>query len=108
MMDFPLTLTHILERADRLFPEVQIVSRMPDRSLDRYTYADFYQRARALAEALQRLGLWRGDRVATLMWNHYVHLETLLRNSRSARDRAHAEPSAGSSRPRLGAIGLFQ
>jgi fatty-acyl-CoA synthase len=75
MMDYPLTLTHILERAGRLFPEVEIVSRMPDRSLHRHKYADFYRRALALAEGLQRLGLRRGDRVATLMWNHYVHQE---------------------------------
>jgi len=75
MMDYPLTLTHILERVGRLFPEVEIVSRMPDRSLHRHTYADFYRRAHALAEGLQRLGLKRGDRVATLMWNHYVHQE---------------------------------
>src|SRR5207248_2778409 len=34
-----------------------------------------YRRARALAEALQKAGLEPGDRVATLMWNHYVHLE---------------------------------
>lgn len=75
MMDYPLTLTHILERAGRLFPKVEIVSRMPDKSLHCQTYAEFYRRARALAEALLRLGLRRGDRVATLMWNHYAHLE---------------------------------
>ena len=75
MMNFPLTLTHILERAGRLYGPVEIVSRMPDKSLHRYTYADFYRRARSLAKALQKAGLRRGDRVATLMWNHYVHLE---------------------------------
>jgi fatty-acyl-CoA synthase len=75
MMDFPLTLTHILERAGKLFGRVEIVSRMPDKSLHRYSYADFYRRARQLAEALQRAGLRRGDRIATLMWNHYAHLE---------------------------------
>lgn len=75
MMDYPLTLTHILERAGKLFPNVEIVSRMPDRSLHRHTYADFYHRARALAEVLVGLGLRRGDRVATLMWNHHVHQE---------------------------------
>ena len=36
---------------------------------------DFYRRAKALAEALQRAGLQPGDRVATLCWNHYAHLE---------------------------------
>ncbi|MBN1241016.1 MAG: long-chain fatty acid--CoA ligase, partial [Gammaproteobacteria bacterium] len=75
MMPFPLTLPHVLERAGRLFREREIVSRMPDRSLHRYRYADFERRARALGGALQRLGLRRGDRVATLMWNHYAHLE---------------------------------
>jgi fatty-acyl-CoA synthase len=75
MMRVPLTLPHFLERAARLFGKVEIVSRMPDRSLHRYTYADFYRRARRLAEALQRAGLRPGDRVATLMWNHHAHLE---------------------------------
>lgn len=75
MMRVPLTLPHFLERAAKLYPKVEIVSRLPDRSLHRYTYADFYRRARGLAEALQRAGLRPGDRVATLMWNHYAHLE---------------------------------
>jgi fatty-acyl-CoA synthase len=75
MMDFPLTLTHILERAGKYFSRVEIVSRRPDSSLHRYTYADFYRRARALAAALAKAGLTRGDRVATLMWNHSVHVE---------------------------------
>ncbi|HVO41587.1 MAG TPA: long-chain fatty acid--CoA ligase [Aggregatilineales bacterium] len=76
MMDYPLTLPHILERSGRLFGKMEIVSRLPDRSFYSYTYADFYRRARALAEALQKAGVQRGDRVATLMWNHYAHLET--------------------------------
>ena len=75
-MSVPLTLTSLLERAGRLFPRTTIVSQRPDNSTHRYTYADFYTRARALASALQRLGLRRGDRVATLMWNHHRHLET--------------------------------
>ncbi|UCD67498.1 MAG: long-chain fatty acid--CoA ligase [Betaproteobacteria bacterium] len=76
MMHVPLNLAHFLERAGRLFGKQEIVSRMPDKSLHRYTYADFYRRARLLAEALIRAGLQRGDRVATLMWNHYAHYET--------------------------------
>ncbi len=75
MMDYPLTLVHLLERAGKVFPEGEIVSRLPDRSLHRHTYGDFYLRARALAGALQKAGLHRGDRVATLMWNHYAHQE---------------------------------
>src|SRR5262245_16918847 len=75
-MKFPLTLTHIFERAERLFPGSEVVSRLPDKSLHRCTYADFCRRARLLGASLQRMGLKRGDRVATLMWNHYAHLET--------------------------------
>ena len=75
MMSYPLTLPHLLERAGRYFANSEIVSRLPDRSLHRTTYGDFYRRARALAAALTGLGLKRGDRVATLMWNHYAHLE---------------------------------
>ena len=75
MMDFPLTLTSLLERAGKLFSRTEIVSRRPDGSTHRYAYSDLYQRARKLAAILQSSGLDRGDRVATLMWNHYVHLE---------------------------------
>lgn len=75
MMRHPMTLDHLLERAGRLFPRVEIVSRLPDHRLHRHTYADFHRRARALAEMLLRSGLQAGDRVATLMWNHYAHLE---------------------------------
>jgi fatty-acyl-CoA synthase len=75
MMNCPLTLVHLLERAGRYFSNTDIVSRLPDRSLHRCTYRDFYGRARALAAALTRAGMRKGDRVATLMWNHYAHLE---------------------------------
>src|SRR4051812_45951294 len=78
MMQVPLTLDRLLERGGRLFPDSTVVSRLPDKSLHRYTYADFHRRTVALAGALQRLGLEPGDRVATLMWNHYAHLESYL------------------------------
>jgi fatty-acyl-CoA synthase len=76
MMDYPLTLLPILERAGKLFGKTQVVSRRCDRSLHRYTYADFYSRALRLAECLTSAGLRRGDRVATLMWNNSNHFET--------------------------------
>ncbi len=75
MMDFPLTVNHIFDRAGQIFADSEIVSRRPDRSMHRYTYADFYRRGKQLASALVRAGLRSGDRVATLMWNHYAHLE---------------------------------
>jgi len=75
MMNVPLTLDRLLERAGTLFPKVEIISRKPDKSLHRATYGDMYRRARQLAQALTRAGLKPGDRVATLGWNHYAHLE---------------------------------
>ena len=78
MMDFPLTLPTLLERADKLFSRVEIVSRRPDRSLLRTCYGNFYRRARQLASALTKLGLRSGDRVASMMWNHSGHLEAFF------------------------------
>jgi fatty-acyl-CoA synthase len=75
MMSVPLSLNHLLERAGGLFPDGEIVSRLPDKSLRRHRYADWYRRTRSLASALPRLGLRKGDRVATLCWNHHAHLE---------------------------------
>ena len=75
MMDFPLTLAHVLTRAGTLFSAAEIVSRRPDKTLHRYHYRDFHRRALALGGALQAAGLKKGERVATLMWNHYAHLE---------------------------------
>ncbi len=75
MMDVPLSLNHLLERAARIFHGNQIVSRLPDKSLRRHRYGEWYRRTRALGSALQRLGLRKGDCVATLCWNHYAHLE---------------------------------
>ena len=78
MMDFPLTLPAILERSGKLFHRVEIVSRRPDRSIVRTTYGDFYRRAKRLADAITKLGLRPGDRVASMMWNHSGHLEAFF------------------------------
>jgi fatty-acyl-CoA synthase len=78
MMDFPLTLPAILERSGKLFHRVEIVSRRPDCSIQRTTYGAFYRRARRLADAMTKLGLRAGDRVASMMWNHSGHLEAFF------------------------------
>ena len=75
MMATPLSLNHLLERAGRLFHGNEIVSRLPDKSLRRHSYGEFHRRARALGAALQAMGLKKGERVATLCWNHHAHLE---------------------------------
>jgi acyl-CoA synthetase (AMP-forming)/AMP-acid ligase II len=75
MMDYPLTVPYLLDRAACYFPGVEVVSRRPDRSVARSSYAEVCGRARQLAGGLVRLGVGRGDRVATLGWNHARHLE---------------------------------
>ena len=75
MMDFQLTIPTLLRRAEAYFGEKEIVTRLPDKSFHRYTYADMVRRAKQLAVALDKAGLKKGDRVATLCWNHYQHME---------------------------------
>ncbi len=75
MMNVPLSLNHLLERAGKIFSGNPIVSRLPDKSLRTHTYGEYYRRTRSLAAALRALGLEKGDRVATLCWNHHAHLE---------------------------------
>ncbi len=76
MMKVDLSINHFLDRAGTLFPTNEIVSRLPDKSLVKHTYAQFYGRTRSLAQGLKDLGLKKGDRVATLCWNHHAHLES--------------------------------
>jgi len=74
-MEFPLTLTHLLVRARQYFYDTQVVSRGADGAIHRHTWGQVYERTAQLAHALERLGVKRGDRVATLAWNHHRHLE---------------------------------
>ena len=54
MMDAPLSLNDLLERAGSIFHGNEIVSRLPDKSLRRHSYGEFYRRARALGAHRQR------------------------------------------------------
>lgn len=74
-MDYQLTLPTILRRAEHLFGDKEIITRLPDKSIHYYSYRDLATRAKRLAVSLQGLGIREGDRVATLCWNHYQHLE---------------------------------
>jgi fatty-acyl-CoA synthase len=73
--DYQLTLPAILRRADQLYGYREIVTRRPDKSFHRHTFADFVSRSKKLAVALKGLGIEDGDRVGTLGWNTYQHLE---------------------------------
>ena len=77
-MDYPLTLSAIVRRAEALFGHKHVTSRLPDKSIRRHSYAEVIARARRLAVALRGLGVQPGDRVATLGWNHHQHLEAYL------------------------------
>ncbi len=74
MMDYPLTLLHFLERAGRLFPNKEIVTRTAA-GVQRYRYSGYYARTHRLAHVLRELGVQPGDRVGTLCWNTHQHLE---------------------------------
>jgi fatty-acyl-CoA synthase len=74
MQDYPLTLHHIFWRLERLFGRKEVVTKR-QAGVHRYTYAEMVQRVYRLANALQRLGVRPGDRVGTLAWNNYRHLE---------------------------------
>ncbi len=75
MMDTPLLVSDLIRHADRHYHDAEIVSRRVEGDLHRYTYRDAHKRSRQLANALRRLGLKPGDRVATLAWNTHRHLE---------------------------------
>jgi 3-(methylthio)propionyl---CoA ligase len=75
MMGMPLLVSDLLRHADRHHGDAQIVSRRVEGDLHRYTYRDAHTRSRRLANALRRLGLAAGDRVATLAWNGHRHFE---------------------------------
>jgi acyl-CoA synthetase (AMP-forming)/AMP-acid ligase II len=75
MMDRPLLISEIARYADQLHGDQEIVSFTVDNPRHRYTYREAFARARQLANALERRGLGRGDRVGTLAWNDYRHFE---------------------------------
>jgi fatty-acyl-CoA synthase len=75
MQDQGLLISSLIEHAAKNHPEAEIVSRRVEGDLHRYTYLDAARRSRQVANALGRLGLAQGDRVATLAWNGYRHFE---------------------------------
>lgn len=75
MMSQPLTITTIMDFAERVHGDSEIVSITSDNPEHRYTYADAFRRTRQLANGLAAAGAKQGDRIATLAWNDYRHFE---------------------------------
>jgi acyl-CoA synthetase (AMP-forming)/AMP-acid ligase II len=75
MMDRPLLISQLVAYAARYHGEAEIVSRAIEGGIHRYCYPDLEARAKRLAKAMQRLDVGLGDRVATLAWNSFRHLE---------------------------------
>ena len=75
MMHMPLMISSLLAHAARHNGDIEIVSKRVEGDMHRTTWAEIELRSRKLAQALDRLGLEAGDRVGTLAWNGYRHLE---------------------------------
>ena len=75
MQQQPLLISALLEHAQRHHPEQEIVSRRVEGDIHRYTYSQLASRSRRMARALQAMGVQPSERVATLAWNGYRHME---------------------------------
>jgi acyl-CoA synthetase (AMP-forming)/AMP-acid ligase II len=75
MQDRPLLISSLIEHANTFHPRVEIVSRTVEGPIQRCTYGDIYRRSKQVAKALIARGVKPGDRIATLAWNGYRHME---------------------------------
>ncbi|MBL4638969.1 MAG: long-chain-fatty-acid--CoA ligase [Kordiimonadaceae bacterium] len=75
MQDWPLLVSKFLEHANVNHPNSEVFSMLPEGGEFRYTYREMTVRAKKCAQALGRLGVVEGDRVATLAWNTHRHME---------------------------------
>jgi acyl-CoA synthetase (AMP-forming)/AMP-acid ligase II len=75
MQDRPLLISSLIEHANQFHPDAQVVSRTVEGPVHRCTYGDIHRRSKQAANALRALGTKPGDRIATLAWNGYRHME---------------------------------
>ncbi len=75
MMDLPLLLSNQIEFAAKFHPSVEVVTRTVEGPIHRSNYEEIARRSKKLANALAKLGVKEGDRVATIAWNTHRHLE---------------------------------
>ncbi len=81
MQDHPLLVSTLIEHADRHHGDVALVSRTIEGPIHRASFRETHARARRLANALERLGVAAGDRVGTLAWNGFRHVEIYFASS---------------------------
>ncbi len=75
MQEHPLLVSSLIEHAAVAHPDAGIVSRTVEGPIHRCTWRDIHRRSKQAANALAALGVRQGDRVATLAWNGYRHME---------------------------------
>lgn len=75
MMQMPLMISALLTHAEKNHADTEIVSRTVEGDIHRYTYRDLGRRSRQLANALKHLKVKPGDRIGTIAWNGYRHME---------------------------------
>ncbi|MCG8611526.1 MAG: long-chain fatty acid--CoA ligase [Pseudomonadales bacterium] len=75
MMNSPLSISSILQHAEKFHADSRIISRCPEGGIFRYTYGEAAKRSRQLANVLAKLGTRKQDRVASLAWNTHRHYE---------------------------------
>ena len=76
MQDWPLLCHTVLDHAAAHHGSQEIVTRTVEGPMHRETYAEAHLRSRKVAQALRRLSVRNGDRIATLGWNTHRHFET--------------------------------
>ena len=75
MQNHQLLISSLIEHAANAHPNTEIVSRTLEGSIHRCTYADIERRAKQVARALTAMGITQGERICTLAWNGFRHLE---------------------------------
>jgi len=85
MQNQPLLISSLIDFAERHHGDAEIVSRRVEGDIHRYTWRGVATRARQVASALDGMNLLFSDRVATLAWNGYRHLEIYFGVSSSGR-----------------------
>ena len=101
MQDRPLLISSLIEHAVAMHPDAEIVSRTVEGPLHRCTYGDIHRRSKQVANALAALGVRPGERIATLAWNGYRHMELYYGVSGHGGRAAHDQSAAVSGADRL-------